>query len=234
MDRITRKELKNDPFASEVQHTLEYVTDHRSQMVRYGAIVVGVAVLIGAWYFYSQHRHTARQEKLAEAFRISDANVGQAQNPYALSYPTDQAKDQALVKSLTDLAGEYSGTDEGTVGEYMLAAHAADKGNGKEAERRLKDVVDNGKGPYVSLAAVQLARIYGSAGKIADARGLLQPIIDKPTIFVSKEQAELVLARIIFPTKPDESRKMLDRLRADQRPAISQAAVSEAAELFAK
>jgi len=234
VSRITRKELKNDPFVTEVQHTLDYVTGHRSQVVRYGLIVVGVAVLAGAWYFYSQHQHTVRQDKLAEVFRISDASVGQAQDAYSLSYTTDEAKDQAFVKSLTELSGQYGGTDEGTIGEYMLAAHAADKGNAPEAERRLKDVVDNGKGPYVSLAAVQLARIYGSEGKIAEARSLLQSIIDKPTVFVSKEEAELVLARIIIPTKPEEARKILTPLAADQRPAISQTAMAEIGELQQK
>jgi predicted negative regulator of RcsB-dependent stress response len=170
---------------------------------------------------------------MADVFRISDATVGESANPFSLSFPTDQAKDQALVKALTDLA-QYNGSDEGTVAEFMLAAHAADKGNAQEAERRLRNVVDNGKGPYVSLAAVQLARIYGSQGKIADARALLQPIMDKPTVFVSKEEAELVLAKILGPTKPDEARKILDRLRGDQRPAISQTAVAEAGELLQK
>ena len=234
MSRITRKELKNDPFATEVQHTLEYVTDHRSQVLRYGLIVVAVAALVGGWYFYSQHEHSARQEKLAEVFRISDANVGAAQDSYSLSYPTEQAKDQAFIKALTELSGQYSGTDEGTIAQYMLAAHAADKGNSQEAERRLKDVVDNGKGPYVSLADVQLARIYGSAGKVAEARALLQPIIDKPTVFVSKEAAQLALARIIMSTKPDEARKILTPLAADQRPAISQTAMAEIGELQQK
>lgn len=234
MDRITRKELKTDAFASEVQHTLEYVTDHRSQMVRYGSIAVGIAILIGAWYFYSQHQHTVRQEKLAQAFQITNASVGPAENAFTLSYPTEQAKDQALVKALTELAVQHSGTAEGTIGQYMLAAHAADKGNAKEAERRLRDVVDNGKGPYVSLAAVQLARIYGSQGRIADARALLQPIIDKPTVFVSKEEAELALARILAPTKPEEARKMLVRLSGTQRAAISQTAIAAMGELLPK
>jgi predicted negative regulator of RcsB-dependent stress response len=234
LNRITRKELKTDPFASEVQHTLEYVNDHRSQVVRYGSIAVGIAVLAGAWYFYSQHQHVVRQEKLAEVFRINDANVGPSDNAFTLSYPTEQAKDQALVKALTELAVQYGGSAEGTIAQYMLAAHAADKGNAKEAERRLRDVVDNGKGPYVSLAAVQLARIYGFAGRIADARALLQPIIDKPTVFVSKEEAELVLAKILGPTKPDEARKILDRLKSQQRAAISQTAIAEAGELLQK
>ena len=233
MNRISRKELKSDPFATEVQHSLEYVTDHRSQVIRYGAIALGVVALAVAWFLYSQHQHTVRQEKLADVFRISDAAVGDATNAFSLSFPTDQAKDRALVKALTDLA-QYSGSDEGTIAEFMLAAHAADKGNAQEAERRLRNVVDDGKGPYVSLAAVQLARIYGSQGKIADARALLQPVMDKPTVFVSKEEAELVLAKILGPTKPDEARKILDRLRGDQRPAISQTAVAEAGELLQK
>ena len=231
MDRISRKQLKTDPFRTEVQHTLEYVTEHKSQAVRYGSIALAVAVLIGGWYFYSQHEHTVRQDKMAEIFRISNANVGPAQNAYELSYATQDAKDAALMKALTDLSVQYHGTEEGTAGEYMLAAHAADKGNGPEAERRLKDAVDNGKGPYTSMARLQLARIYGSQGKIADAKNLLQPLIDKPTMFVSKEEAELALAKVIGPTQPDQARKILMPLRTSDRPVISQAAITQLREL---
>jgi predicted negative regulator of RcsB-dependent stress response len=231
VDRISRKQLKTDPFRTEVQHTLEYVTEHKSQAVRYGSIALVVVVLIGGWYFYSQHEHTVRQEKMAEVFRISNANVGPAQNAFELSYATPDAKDAALVKALSDLSLQFHGTEEGTAGEYMLAAHAADKGNAAEAERRLRDVVDNGKGPYTSMARVQLARIYGSQEKIADAKNLLQPLIDKPTMFVSKEQAELALAKIIGPTEPDQARKILMSLRTSDRPVISQAAMNQLREL---
>jgi predicted negative regulator of RcsB-dependent stress response len=231
VDRISRKQLKTDPFRTEVQHTLEYVTEHKSQAVRYGSIALVVVVFIGGWYFYSQHEHTVRQEKMAEVFRISNANVGPAQNAFELSYATPDAKDAALVKALSDLSLQFHGTEEGTAGEYMLAAHAADKGNAAEAERRLRDVVDNGKGPYTSMARVQLARIYGSQEKIADAKNLLQPLIDKPTMFVSKEQAELALAKIIGPTEPDQARKILMSLRTSDRPVISQAAMNQLREL---
>ena len=231
MDRISRKQLKTDPFRTEVQHTLEYVTEHKSQAVRYGSIALVVVVFIGGWYFYSQHEHTVRQEKMAEVFRISNANVGPAQNAFELSYATPDAKDAALVKALSDLSLQFHGTEEGTAGEYMLAAHAADKGNAAEAERRLRDVVDNGKGPYTSMARVQLARIYGSQEKIADAKNLLQPLIDRPTMFVSKEQAELALAKIIGPTEPDQARKILMSLRTSDRPVISQAAMNQLREL---
>ena len=41
--RITRKELKADKFAVEVEHTVDYVAHHRAQVIRYG--VVGVVVV---------------------------------------------------------------------------------------------------------------------------------------------------------------------------------------------
>ena len=231
MDRISRKQLKTDPFRTEVQHTLEYVTEHKSQAVRYGSIALAAIVLAVGWYFYSQHEHALRQEKLAEVIRIANANVGPAQNAFELSYATEGAKDAALVKAQTDLSVQFHGSEEGTAGEYMLAAQAAEKGNGAEAERRLRDVVDNGKGPYTSLGRLQLARMYGSQGKIADAKTLLQPLIDKPTMFVSKEEAELALAKIIGPTEPDQARKILIPLRTSDRPAISDAAMRELTEL---
>jgi len=52
-----------------------------------------------------------------------------------------------------------------------------------------------------------------------------------PTIFVSKEQAAIALARGIAPSKPAEARKLLEPLRT-QPGAISQAAISTYAELF--
>jgi len=40
----------------------------------------------------------------------------------------------------------------------------------------------------------------------------LRELIAKPTIFVSKEQAAITLARYLMPTKPAEARKLLDPL----------------------
>ncbi len=224
MDRITRKELKTDHFATEVQHGFEYVTEHQSEMIRYGLIALAVLVIGGGWYFYSQHEHAVRENKLAEMFRIDQAQVGAPDSPFTLSYPTQQAKDAAETKALTELATQFPGTEEGTIGQFMLASRAADKGNGAEAERRLKDVVDNGKGPYTSLAKLQLAEIYASEGKEADARALLQSLIDKPTVFVSKEEATIQLAKIIGRTKPADAQKMLLPLLTSDRAAVSRAA----------
>jgi len=54
--------------------------------------------------------------------------------------------------------------------------------------------------------------------------------MDNPTVFVSKDQAAIVLARMLAPTKPAEARKLLDPLRAKPGP-VSQTAIQAYAEL---
>ena len=56
MDRKTRKDLKSDKFAQEVTHTFEFVSEHRNEVVRYGAIALGVIALAAIIFFYIRHR----------------------------------------------------------------------------------------------------------------------------------------------------------------------------------
>ena len=46
MSRITRKELKSDKFALEVEHGISFFEHHKSEAAKYGAIALGVVVLI--------------------------------------------------------------------------------------------------------------------------------------------------------------------------------------------
>ena len=77
----------------------------------------------------------------------------------------------------------------------------------------------------LSLAQVQL-----STGRNADAEKLLRSLYEKPTMFVSKEQAAIALARAIAVSKPAEARKLLEPLRTE-RPAVSQLAITLLSEL---
>jgi len=231
VDRITRKELKSDKFALEVQHGVEYVGEHRRLLIRYGGIAAIVIVAAVAFFFYNRHEQSVRAAKLAQAIQIEAANVGAAQNPYMLSFPTEAQKDQAATKAFTDIAVQYPGTEEGTVAEYFLGSMAADKSDIAQAEKRFKEAIDNGKGPYVSLAQLSLAHIYQSQGKLADAEKLLRSLIDKPTILVSKDEATIVLAQMLAPTQPDQARKLLDPLRGSPRTAVSRAAITVLGEM---
>lgn len=233
MDRLTRKELKSDRFALEVQHSVEYVSDHRRQVIRWGGVAAAVVVIAVGVFVYRSYQHTQRQEALTAALKISNANVGQPNpaNPDILTFPTAADRTKAMNKAFGDIIAKYSGSNEAAVAEFTLAVNASDEGNSAEAEKRLKVVIDSGNDQYGSLAKLSLAQLYGSQGKIADGEKLLQSVIDHPTILVSKEQAQISLAELLGPTDPARARKILEPLRSNPRPNISGKAISALSEL---
>lgn len=234
MKRQTRKDLKTDKFALEVKHGFDFLNLHRTEAVRYGSIVLAV-VLIGAGiYYYMRYESGVREQALADAMRIDNAQVGNTPpQPGTLHYATQAEKDAARAKALTDLAVKYHGTQEGAIGEFYLASDAAEKGNLAEAEKRFKDLVDSSPKPFASLARLSLANVYDAEGKYDDAVKMLRQAVADPTVSVSKEEAEIQLAIEIGKKNPDEARKMLEPLRTE-RTAVSRAAVQALGELNPK
>jgi predicted negative regulator of RcsB-dependent stress response len=225
VDRLTRKELKSDRFALEVQHSVEYVSGHRQQLVRWGGIAAAVVVVVVGVFIYLNHERSVRQAALHAAMQIQNANVGPTQNEFVLSFPTQAERQKAVVKAFSELAAKYSGSDEGTIAEYMLGTNAADQGNLAEAEKFLKRVVDSGNASYGSLAKLSLASIYGGEGKQAEGEKLIQSVIDHPTVVVSKELATISLAELLAHSDPARARKLLEPLRGSPRPNVSKAAL---------
>lgn len=231
MDRITRKGLKSDKFALEVQHGVEYVTGHRQMLTRWGAIAAIAVVVVLAVYLYLRYQGGVRQEAFVAAQRIEDAAVGPAQNEYSITFPTQPEKDKAADKAWSDLAAKFPGSQEGVIAQFYLGGHAADKGNLQDAAKRFQIVIDRGGENYASLAKLALAQVYASQGKVDDARKLLQSLIDRPSATVSKEQATITLAHVLAPTNPQAARKLLEPLRASERAPVSRAALSAISEL---
>lgn len=230
MARITRKELKTDKFALEIGHTVDFFEEHRTEIVRYAAAALAVAVIVVLIFVYRGHQHTIRQEALAQAITVQEAPVGQGSPGAPLTFPTQDAKDQAAIKAFSELAAKYSGTDEGYIAEYYLGCIAADEGKVGDADKRFSSVADSAGAKYASLAKLSLGQLYFAEGKPGPGEQMLRSLIDKPTVFVSKDQATIVLARMLAPTKPAEARKMLDPLRAKPGP-VSQTAIQAYADL---
>ena len=229
MSRITRKELKSDKFALEVEHGITFFEEHQKEIARYGTIAVAVVVLIAGYVIYSRHEHTLREGALAAAIRVQEAPVGQSASG-GLSFPTQDAKDQETIKVFTDLQSKYSGSAEGEIAQYYLGSIKADQGKLAEAEKMFNDVAQNGDAKYSALAKLSLAQIYFSDGRDAQGEKVLRELMDNPSDFVSKEQAALLLARLIAPKKPAEARKLLEPLRSVQG-AVSQVALTLLGEL---
>ena len=215
MARITRKELKADKFALEVEHTVTLFEEHKQEIVRYGAVVLVVVLLAVAFYFYRGRQHSAREAALSRAIQVQETSVGPPApgSATASTFPTQQVKDQAATKVFTDLKNQYSGSEEGEIAQYFLGTIQANQGKLAEAEKSLQEVAAKGDEKYASLAKLSLSDLYFAQGKTDQGKKVLEDLAAHPTIFVSKEQAQLALARNLIPVRPAEARKILDGLR---------------------
>jgi tetratricopeptide (TPR) repeat protein len=233
VDRHTRKNLKSDKFAQEVTHTFEFVSEHRSDVIRYGSIAVAVILVGLGIFFYMRHQESVREEALAQALRIDLAGIGaNPANPGALTFPTQEEKDKARQKALVELASKYNGSQEGAIAAFYLASDAADKGDLADAEKRYKAAMEAAPKAYAAMARMALAQVYEAEGKTGEAEKLLKEAVANPAATVSKEQATIQLAILHGKTDPCAARKVLEPLRTE-RTAISRAAVQALGEIHA-
>jgi predicted negative regulator of RcsB-dependent stress response len=207
--RITRKELKSDKFAQEVGLTVNFFEEHRQDLARYGGIALVVALLAVGYGYYSRHRHAVRQEALYKAIETSEAQIGPPPESGALSFPTEQARNEQTVKLFTDLTNQYGGSAEATISDYFLGSLKADQGDFAGAEKYLLEAAQKGDDKYASLAKLSLAQVYYQESRSDQGEKMLRDLMAHPTIFVSADQAAIVLARQIMPKSPAEARKLL-------------------------
>lgn len=230
MARLTRKELKSDRVAVELEHGVDYITSHQRQIVRYGVIALAIVLVALGVYFYRGQQHAVRQADLGRAIQIRDAPVGIAMPGVTLNYATQEAKDKDANKAFSDIVAKFSGSDEALIAKYYLGAIALDQGKMGDAEKSLKQVADSNNKNYAPLAKLSLGQIYFLDGRSEQGEKLLRSLMDHPAALVSKEQAAVALARALAPTRPADARKLLEPLRGE-RSAVSTTAITALSEL---
>jgi predicted negative regulator of RcsB-dependent stress response len=235
LDKEVQKLVEHDKFTETVGHSVEYVQSHRKQLVRQVGFAAVAIVAVGGFWSYRNQQATARQADLAAALRNKDAVVGPGTpNDPRPSYPTKEAKDLALTKGFENVISNYGGSDEASVAHLQLGNIAADAGKLDEAGKHYKTAADKGSSGVASVAKLALAQVYFSTGKAPEGESLLRGLIASPTVLVSKEQATLVLARALIPSKPEEARKLIEPYKADKRQTIARNAEILLGELPAK
>jgi tetratricopeptide (TPR) repeat protein len=235
VDRQLKKVVKNDEFKQQVWHSIDFVKDHTAEVKKYGVIALAVLVVAGGIYFYIGHQADAREEALAHALRVDQGTVGSNTQAANLHFNTQEEKDKASEKAFREVADKYPGTQEGAIALMNLGQAAVDRGDLTEGQKDFKNIVDSAPAAYASQAALALAQLYDIEGKSADAEKLLDNLVKHPTITVSKDEAELAMAKVIAKTDPAKARKILEDLQAHaQRAAISKAAVSAMGEILGR
>lgn len=230
---LTRKELKQDNFALNVEETVDFFGAHKQQIYRYGGAAIVVIAIVAGIYYYMIGQKDAREQALADAIAQASAPVGAPPPNGGLSFPTDGAKKDAVTKAFAKIVAEDNGSAEGYIAEYSLASMDLESGKSADARKKYQDVADHADANYASLAKLALAQLDFAENKSADAEKILKDLQDHPTDLVSKTQATFALAKGLTPTKPEEARKLLLQLASAQTD-VSQIAVTALQELPAK
>jgi len=226
VDKQLRDQIKHDKFVEEVSHTVEYLKDHQGAVRKYGVVVAAVIVLAGAVYGFTSYQAGQREEALRKATLVLDAFVGQQSPTGGQVFKTQADKDTASLKAFSEVASRYSGSREGLLARYYMGNLLCDQGKVAECEAAFKEVSNGGDANVASLGKLSLATLYQSEGKNNEAEAILRDLVNHPTAVVSKEQAQLSLARTIMKTKPEEARIILNSLQALDRPAVTRSAVA--------
>ncbi|MFL6352972.1 MAG: tetratricopeptide repeat protein [Bryobacteraceae bacterium] len=223
---MTRHELKeqlqHDHFKDAVSEAVTYAFANPKILVRWIVLAVIILVLVGGTLWFTAYKKSIRQEALAAALHVIETPVGTAsQAPN--SYPTQDAKQQAEIKVLSDMVAKYGGTREGLIAQYYLGTVKVERKDPKGAESDLRRVADS-KSEFAPLAKVALAQLYAGENRIAEAKTLLRSIADKPSDLVSKAQADILLAQLDLTTNPQEAKRILQSLKGpNQPPSVTRA-----------
>lgn len=225
-----KDQLQHDQFTDAVSGVVSYTKTNRRQVTRW--LIVGVVIVaVGAVIFgFLSYRKSQRQDDLARAMAVVNAPVGPGIES-AKTYPTEDAKTQASLNALSEVAAKDANSNEGMIALYYLATLKAKKDQ-NSAEGDLKRVADS-RSDASPLAKIALAQLYMGQNKTSQAQDLLRSIINNPSQLVSKAQAQILLAQTEAIANPADSRSVLKMIDPNdsRRPSVARASEAVAAQL---
>jgi tetratricopeptide (TPR) repeat protein len=144
--RLTRKEIRKDDFASAVGRSVEYAESHvRTFVYALVAIVVVGAIAAGVYTLLGRRSENAN-DALAKAMKIYGAPINATgAKPNDAKDPSfaDEASRRARAKTLLEkVRSDYSHTDAADVAGLYLAQIAIAEGKPAEARKLWSDFVD--------------------------------------------------------------------------------------------
>ena len=182
--RLTRKDIKRDEFASAVGRGVDFAESHtRELMLTIGAVLA--AVLIGiVTYFYIGHRSDVANQALAAAVKVYGAPIdptGAKPNDAAEpSFASDAARQARARRLLEGVRGDYRWTDAADVASLYLADLDATSGKVAAARQLWSDFVKkHGDHVLAVQARIDLLELDRGQGKGQQVAQQLREMLDQ-------------------------------------------------------
>jgi predicted negative regulator of RcsB-dependent stress response len=215
VDTQTRHALKSNSFAEATASSVNWLSGHRTGLIRWIAAVVVVLVLgIGALIFWNV-RTSAADEALGAALDTYNASLAEPGIPAGNGvYATAADRSRAANKQFNEVAAQYGFLPEGSKAHYFAGVTALDLGQTGTAESELKTAAGAWDRNLANLAKVALAGLYRQTQRDSQAVDIYNGIVSKPSDTVSVAVAQLDLADLYAAEgKQDQARALWAKVK---------------------
>ena len=223
MDTQTRHALKSDSFAQATASSVSWLSDHRSNVLRWViSAVVAVVVVVGGLIFWNV-RSNAANAALGAALDVYTTPLAQPGAPAVPgTYASSADRARAAHQLFADVASKYSLTPEATKAHYFAGITAGEMAQIGTAESELKIAAGSWNRNVANLARIALANLYHQTARDAQAEAMYQELISKPSETVSANVARLDLADLyVAENKQDDARKIWARLKDEDKEGMA-------------
>lgn len=223
MKTETRHALKQDKFRLAAQGGVDWVSEHRSGVMRWViAGVVALVVIVGALIAWTV-RSSSAQDALHAAMDIYTAPLNQPgtpPQPGAYNTAADRAK--AANQKFLDVAKQYSMMPDAKKAHYFAGVTDMELGQNGPAESELKEAAGAWDGNISNLAKLALAGLYHQTGRDPQAVDLYNELVKKPSTTVSAATAQLALADLyVAENKQDQARAIWAKIKDSDKDSMA-------------
>jgi tetratricopeptide (TPR) repeat protein len=210
VDTKTRHSLKQDRFAQATKSSMDWMSGHRSGVLRWVIVVVVVVVAVAGALIYWGWSSSKADTALGAALDTYGAPLAMPGAP-AISgtYATAADRSKAANQQFLAVAKQYGWLSEGTKAHYFAGVTYEELGNNASAEAELKTAGDSWNRNLANLAKLALAGLYHQMDRDPEAINIYNALIAKPSDTVPAAVAQLDLADLYSEEgKVEQARKL--------------------------
>lgn len=215
MDTQTRHALKTDSFVHATTNSVNWLSGHRSGVVRWVVAAAAVVIVGGGSLILWNVRAAAANTALGAAMDTYVAPLAQPGAPAESGvYATAADRSKAANKQFLAVAQQYGWMPEGAKAHYFAGVTYQELGQTASAESELNIAVKSWDRNLSNLAKLALAGLYHSTGRDGQAIDLYSALASKPSETVSAAVAQLDLADLYASTgKQDQARNLWAKVK---------------------
>ena len=199
MTKLHRKELKHDEVRDRVADAVKSVKIHGREVVYMILIVLAVAGIAFAWYYYERNQQENAQNLLGQAMEKYNAPVLAQTDPNlpkpTYNFSSDTQKYTEARKDFEAVSSKYGNTPAADMARYMAGIcsfYLKDNAKAEEYLKQSSKVSDRNILYYQSRIA--LADLYSKTKRYDEAAKILNEALNRPKPQVPLEYVMLQLA----------------------------------------